>query len=271
MADDDRLSGRRVVLTGVSRRVGIGFTLARDLASAGADVLTVGWRPHDTEQPWGADEDSNTGAALRAGLGAAAGTIVHEEVDLTAPGAPEQVVDGAVRRFGGVDALVAAHALSPAPEVSEFGTLTAEALDRSYAVDTRSTLLLIQAFAAAFDPGRGHRGRVVTFSSGQHRESMPSELPYVAAKAALQQLTLPLATTLTPRGIGIVCVNPGPVDTGYAGEEARATVAARHPRGRWGEPADLTGTMRWLLGPDSEWLTGQTLDVDGGWTAREPL
>lgn len=270
MSDGEELSGRRVVLTGVSRRVGIAFTLARDLAAAGADVLTIGWRAHDAEQPWGADDDTNTGAALRAGLAASAGTIVHEEIDLAAAQAPEQVIDAAVRRFGGVDALIAAHALSPDAAVSEFGSLTAETLDRSFAVDTRAALLLIQAFAAAFDPAGGRRGRVVTFSSGQHRESMPSELPYIAAKAALQQLTVPLATSLTPLGIGIICINPGPVDTGYADDAARAMVAERHPRGRWGEPADLTGTMRWLLGSGSDWLTGQTLDVDGGWTARPP-
>ncbi len=79
---------------------------------------------------------------------------------------------------------------------------------------------------------------------------MPSELPYIACKGALHQLTPSLAAHLMPRGITVNCVDPGPNDTGYADAETRAAVAARNPGGRWSSP------VAWaLLGP-AGWLSG---------------
>ncbi len=241
------------MVTGVSRRVGIAYTVARAFASAGADVFATGWSPADAEQTWGADE-SDAAEALRG--------VRYQPIDLADPDGPAQVFRAAHEALGGVDVLAAVHARSSSYSLAE---LTAAELDKTFAVNARGTLLLVKEFAAQFE---GTDGRVITFSSGQHRGPMPGELPYIASKAAVRELTTTLAAELGPRGITVNCVNPGPVDTGYADDAARAEVAAEHPRGRWGTPDDIAAVLLWLSSTASGWMTGQTLDVDGGWALR---
>jgi NAD(P)-dependent dehydrogenase (short-subunit alcohol dehydrogenase family) len=97
--------------------------------------------------------------------------------------------------------------------------------------------------------------------------AMPAELPYIASKAALHELTASLAVHLAPRGITVNCVNPGPNDTGYADEHGRATVIAKNPGGRWSTPTDTARLVSWLLSDEADWITGQTIASDGGWSA----
>jgi 3-oxoacyl-[acyl-carrier protein] reductase len=134
-------------------------------------------------------------------------------------------------------------------------------------VNTRATLLLAQAFAAQHDDARTG-GRLLLFTSGQYHGAMPGELPYIASKAALHELTRSLATHLMPRGITVNCINPGPNDTGYADDETRAEVNLLNPGGRWSAPADTARLVAWLLSDEADWITGQTIASDGGWSAR---
>jgi 3-oxoacyl-[acyl-carrier protein] reductase len=97
---------------------------------------------------------------------------------------------------------------------------------------------------------------------------MPEELPYIASKAALHEATRSLAVHLMPRGITVNCINPGPNDTGYADDETRAVVAAANPGGRWSTPTDTARLVAWLLSDEADWITGQTIASDGGWSAR---
>jgi len=73
---------------------------------------------------------------------------------------------------------------------------------------------------------------------------------------------------LMPRGITVNCVNPGPNDTGYADDRTRATVARENPGGRWSTPLDTARLVAWLLSDEADWVTGQTIASDGGWSAR---
>ncbi|MDQ6772160.1 MAG: SDR family oxidoreductase [Candidatus Dormibacteraeota bacterium] len=245
-----RLDGRAVVVTGVSRRIGIGFAITRRLLVEGADVLAHAYRRHDEEQPWGADPAGPDGVrgALLADLPAGSGRLAHIEADFEDPAAPDSVIAAAWHAFGQVDAIVANHARSSMQSLSQ---LTAAELDRSFAVNVRATLLLIKAFAARHSAASG---RVVLFTSGQHLEPMPAELPYIATKGALQQLTGSLAAELRNRGITVNCINPGATDTGYAPGAP----------GIWGRPDDAGRLVAWLLSEDGRWVTGQTIVSDGG-------
>ena len=142
-------------------------------------------------------------------------------------------------------------------------SLTAAELDLSWAVNTRAALLLVQAFAARHDDRRGD-GRIFLFTSGQHLGPMPDELPYIASKGALHQITASLADALAERGITVNCINPGPVDTGYAGPAAHARVASAFPQQRWTTPDEIAAVVGWLAGPDSRPITGQVINAEAG-------
>ncbi|MBM7806850.1 3-oxoacyl-[acyl-carrier protein] reductase [Geodermatophilus bullaregiensis] len=254
------MRGRAVLVTGAGRRIAIGAAVVRRLAAEGAAVLVHSWSPHDAEQPWGADPEGP--ASLVDEIRAGGGRAEHVSVDLADPGAPARLVAAAREAFGHLDVLIANHARSSAQSLEQ---VTAEEIDLCYAVNTRAVLLLTQALAAQHDGRPG--GRVVLFTSGQYHGAMPGELPYIASKAALHELTPSLAAHLMPRGITVNCVDPGPNDTGYADEATRAAVTARNPGRRWSTPEDTAKLVAWLVSDEAEWVTGQTIASDGGWSA----
>lgn len=252
------LAGRVAIVTGVSRRAGIGFAIARALLAAGARVLVQSWTPHDNAQDWGADP-AGIGGVLDA-LGGLGPRLAHVAADFSEPEVPAEVVRRAVETYGAVDILVANHARSSLQGLAE---VTAAELDLSWAVNARASVLLTQAFAAAHDDDRPG-GRVILFTSGQHLGPMSAELPYAISKGAIHQMTLSLADALADRGITVNAVNPGPVDTGWAGSGRTAEVAAAMPAGRWGSPEDVGRLVRWLVTDEGAWITGQVINSEGG-------
>jgi len=253
-----------VIVTGVSRRQGIGFAVARRLLADGACVLVHSWSAHDAEQPWGADAGGV--AALLEELGGAGTRLAHVEADLADPAAPALLVEHAVRAFGGVDVLVANHAHSSSMTLED---VSAEELDRSWAVNARAVILLVQAYAAQRDHGRGD-GRIVLFTSGQHLAPMADELPYAVTKGAVHQMTRSLADALADRAVTLNAINPGPVGTGWASEDLHDRLRARFPLGRWGRPDDIAAVVSWLSSRESGWITGQVIDAEGGFRRHLP-
>jgi 3-oxoacyl-[acyl-carrier protein] reductase len=234
---------RVAVVTGVSRQAGIGYAIARRLLDDGHSVLIHSWpEPED---------------AVIAGLGGLGPRLAHVEADFADPLAPARVIDAAVTAFGGVDVLVANHARDSSQSLED---VTAEELDRTWAVNARAVVLLVQAFAA-----HGRRGgRIVLFISGQHLGPMTDELPYAVSKGAVHQMTRTLAATLADRAITVNAVNPGPVDTGWPTDELRERLRPAFPAGRWGRPDDIAPVVAWLASEDSAWVTGQVIDAEGG-------
>ena len=247
------LNGRVALITGASRRAGIGFAIARRLRAAGAAVFLQSYRPHDAAQPWGAEPGGTE--SLVAELGAAG----HLELDLGDPSAPQALIDAARERTGHIDILVANHARSGLGTLDE---LTAHDLDAFWAVNVRATLLLASAFATQHDGRPG--GRVVMLTSGQHLGGMPREVGYAVTKGAIHQATATLADHLSERGITVNTVNPGPTDTGWATPEITAEVVELMPRGRWGMPDDAARLIAWLCSDDADWITGQVINSEGG-------
>lgn len=251
------LDGRVAVVTGVSRQAGIGFAVARRLLADGASVLCHSWSRHDAEQPWGADPLGADGVV--GALGAPEDRVAHVALDLADAANAERLVAEAVARFDHVDVLVANHARSSQQSLAE---LTADELDLCWAVNARAPALLVQAFAAQHDGRAG--GRVVLFTSGQHRAPMSRELPYAISKGAIHQMTLSLADALADRGVTVNTVNPGPTDTGWASPQLAEQVGRALPRGRWNTPDEVAAVVAWLVSDDAVLVTGDVIDAEAG-------
>lgn len=254
------LSGRNALVTGVGRRRGIGFAIASRLVEAGAGVMISHFGAHDAAQPWGADDPGAVLAALRerATVGQ---PVLAIDADLAGPTAPDELVDAAVAGLGGLDILVCDHARSGGD--GALGELDAAMIDGHYAANTRSSLLLAQAFARVHDDSRPG-GRVVFMTSGQGHGPMPGEIAYAASKAALAGITATIAHQLAPRGITVNTVNPGPVNTGYLDGAAGEELMHLFPFGRLGEPDDPARLIAWLVSEEARWVTGQVITTDGG-------
>ncbi len=256
------LRGRVAVVTGVSRRAGIGYAIARRLAALGASLFLHQYAPHDRDQPWGADPGGPPAVitGVTAVQGDPAASVQASELDLAAPDAPSQLISAATAAYGHLDILVCNHARSGGD--GPLGTLTAAMLDAHWAVNTRSVILLAQAFAAQHEDRPG--GRIVFMTSGQELGPMPGEVAYAASKGALASITPTLADQLADRGITLNTVNPGPVDTGYAPPEAHEQVRRHFPAQRWGAPDDPARLIAWLVTDDAGWITGQVINTEGG-------
>ena len=135
-------------------------------------------------------------------------------------------------------------------------------LDAHWAVNTRSAILLAQAFAARHDGRPG--GRIIFLTSGQDLGPMTGEIAYAASKGALASITATLADCLADRAITLNTVNPGPVDTGYATPEGHEIVRRHFPQGRWGTPDDPARLIAWLATDEAAWITGQVINTEGG-------
>ncbi|MCC7022324.1 MAG: SDR family oxidoreductase [Thermomicrobiales bacterium] len=260
-ASGRELSGRIALVTGASRRRGIGAAVARALAARGADVAFSHWRPYDAAFPWAgeATEPDDLEAELRQ-LGARAAAIAS---DLSVADAPERLLDEVEALLGPVSILVnnAAHSTNDGYE-----RLDAAAIDAHYAVNTRATMLLSVELARRFSFGSG--GRIVNLTTGQALGPMPDELAYAATKGAVEAFTRSLAPAVAPLGITVNAVNPGPTDTGWISPELRDALLPKFPMGRLGTPEDAARLIAWLASPDAAWVTGQVIASEGGFVRQ---
>lgn len=251
--DDD--SRRVVLVTGVSRPAGIAATIAQRLHEEGATVVATGWPPHDAEMPWGEQPLDRLPFSV-------------SRDDLSDPDRPGRLVREVAEEHGRLDAIVATHARSSHDSLD---TVTAEELDRCWTTNVRSIVLLAQEFARIHRPAPMSdppTGRMIWFTSGQAHGPMDGEIAYAISKGALHQMTASIDNALERCRIVANCINPGPVDTGYASGEVHRRIAGGFPDGRWGTPGDIADVVSFLLSDRGSWIRGQVLDVDGGFSYR---
>ncbi|GAA1644024.1 SDR family oxidoreductase [Microbacterium flavum] len=281
------LAGKTALVTGVSRRRGIGYAVAAKLASLGAHVMIHHHRPHDLDQPWGGDDLEAVRSGIRSALTPDA-RFADVGADLADPRSALEVIAAATSLTGALDILVCNHAKSG--DDGSILDMTPERLDAFWDVNARATLLLTAEFArlrasttsAPRRPGDRivggkpypePQGHVFWMTSGQIHGPMRGEVAYAASKAALAGLTPTVAAELLELGIIVNTVNPGPVNTGYLDPdttdrslEEMDRFLAETPFGRVGAPADPAELIGWLSTSAGSWIVGQVLTSDGGFS-----
>jgi 3-oxoacyl-[acyl-carrier protein] reductase len=250
------LHGKTAMVTGTSRKIGIGAAIARGLAEEGANVCLVYWPTYDRQMPWGSNSEDIL--ELQADI-RASGVQCHAwEADLSLVETPGWLFDAAIGEFGHVDILVNNAAISINQDLY---ALTAEAIDQVYRVNVRGTLLLTAEFARRHDGRSG--GRIINMTSGQGADPMPTELPYAASKAAIEAFTRSASVTLAQTHITVNAVDPGATDSGWMTPTLAQELRRTHPRGRVGLPADAANLVVFLASEKGTWVSGQVLRSRG--------
>ncbi|MCW4355206.1 SDR family oxidoreductase [Hoyosella sp. YIM 151337] len=248
------LAGRRIVVTGASR--GLGRQLAIGLAAFGATVACVA-------RDQAALDD--TVAAIVANGGAAAAYAA----DLGDADTVAALVDRIAGDLGGIDVLVNNAGVDHDSPIEE---TSLETWERIIDVNNRSVFLLLQAASPHLRASGGH-GKVINVASVLGTVAMRDNTAYVMSKHAIVGLTKSVALEWGRQGVQVNALCPGFLVTdmtihSVSDEASSKWITSRTPMGRWGQPSDFVGAAVFLASRASDFMTGQTLYVDGGWTAQ---
>lgn len=250
------LSGRVALVTGASRRTGIGAAICRALAEAGAHVAFTSFTDYDVAMYQSDSSDPKRLVEELHGLGVQAIDIPW---DLEPAGELPKLLDTVKDELGPISILVNNAAYSTR---DGWASLNAEELDRHYNVNARATAMLSVEFCRQFEGTSG--GRIISFSSGQELGAMSDELAYAMSKAAIVTFTRSLAPAVISKGITVNAVNPGVTDTGWITPELSTELMPLMRAGRFGTPEDAARAVRWLASDDAAWITGQVINSEGG-------
>jgi NAD(P)-dependent dehydrogenase (short-subunit alcohol dehydrogenase family) len=246
------VTGKVAIVTGATR--GIGQAIARTYAAAGIKVAVVSRSAADCEQA--ARDINETGGAAMA---------VH--CDVTQVAAFRKVVEQVVAHWGRLDIMVnnAGTAITrKAIDLSE------EEWDRVVDLDLKSVFFCAQSAARVMIPQQS--GKIINVASILGLVGANGLIPYCAAKGGVVNLSRALASEWARYGIQVNSLCPGYVITDInrdklSDEKTQAALLAKTPAGRLGQVGDMTGAALFLASPASDYMTGQCMTVDGGWTA----
>jgi NAD(P)-dependent dehydrogenase (short-subunit alcohol dehydrogenase family) len=245
-----RLEGRKALITGADS--GIGAAVAIGFAREGADVA-LNYLPEeqaDAEKVCRIIEDAGHKAVPLPG-------------DLTASGFCAELVDKAAEALGGLDIVVNNAGRQIAVEALE--ELTEEQWTRTYDTNIRAMFLVAKAALRHLPPGSA----IINTTSVQAYSPSPTLIDYASTKAAINNFTKGLAQQLAPNGIRVNAVAPGPfwtplqVSQGQP-KEALPEFGKSTPIGRAGQPTELAPAYVFLASPESSYVIGETLNVNGG-------
>ena len=254
-----RLDGQKILITGVSRPLGIGATLTKRLAEAGAMVAIHGFSDYDLVVGHQSAMANGTETLAKQLNDLGLKVFALTSSDLEKPGIAEKVVEEATEKLGGLDGLVLNHAYS---EYGEIGEWTPEHIDSHLLINVRASMMMIQAFANQVDTAKANA--ITLFTSGQYLSPMVNEIAYCVSKEAIICLCRQTASLLGENNIRVNCINPGPNDTGYCTGDLYESVAKTFPSGRWGTPNDAADLVLFLHSSYALWITGQVIASDGG-------
>ncbi len=242
-----RLDGKVAIVTGGARNIGAVY--ARTLAAEGARVVVA---------------DVLDGTATAQAIRDAGGEAVSVEVDVSREDDTLRMAEAAMDAFGRIDVLVNNAAIYVSIQRRPFHEISAEEWDRVTAVNIKGVFLCAKAvFPHMRDQGGG---RIINISSNTVMAGTPNFLHYVASKSALIGMTRSMARELGSHGISVNAIAPGLVE--HEGQRLPPELSASRVNARSiprpQTPGDLTGAVLYLAASDSDFVTGQTLVVDGG-------
>ena len=248
-----RLQGKTAIVTGGAKGIGRHYSMA--LAAQGARVMIA---------------DIADGSAVAAEIVAKHGadSAVSFTFDVADEGAVKALVAETVKRFGGIDILVNNAALYATLNPRNYDEWDIETWDKVMAINVRGPYLMVRHVAPHMKT-RGS-GKIINIASGAAYKGIPRMLPYVTSKGAMLAFTRSLSRELGAFGIGVNSLSPGYIlsDTGLDNsthvEEERIPVRNSRAFKRDGYPEDLLGALVFLASGDSDFVTGQSLVVDGG-------
>jgi len=242
------LSGKVALVTGGSR--GIGAAIVRRLSHDGAAVAFT----------YSASEDRAN--ALAAEIKAAGGKALPIKADSADTEAVKQAVAMTAKTYGGLDILVNNAGILKRGMVDEFSLAD---FDQMVAVNVRAVFVATQE--AVRHMGEG--GRVITIGSVvADRTGFPGASVYSMTKGAVAAMTRGLARDLGPRGITVNTIQPGPVETEMVSDEnVRTMLRPLMALGRMGQDTEIASLVAYLALPESSYITGSALTIDGGYLA----
>lgn len=248
-----RLAGKVAVVTGGAK--GIGRHYSQALAAEGARVMIADIA-----------DGSEAAGAIAALHGAA--SVASAVCDVSDEGAVKKLVTQTAERFGQIDVLVNNAALYATLTPRNYDEWDVETFDRVLAINVRGPWLMVKHVAPHMIARK--QGKIINIASGAAYKGIPRMLPYVSSKGAMLAFTRSLSRELGQHGIAVNSLSPGYIlsDTGLENtqhvEEERVAVRNSRAFKRDGYPEDLTGALVFLASDESNFVTGQSLVVDGG-------